>query len=113
MEITRNTRNGTPERLLEQPFRAAIYPFRCSVPSNVPGWDSNEERINPEASAKLFYKALMQVTNRDQMEIGVAAQTVQRSAFPDFLLKMGSYGSSDFAESKRDEKSEGYLKINN
>jgi len=47
-----------------------------------PGWGSNEDRMNPEASAKLFYKALMQVPNRDQMEIGVAAQTVQRFAFP-------------------------------
>jgi hypothetical protein len=38
--------------------------------------------MNPEASAKLFNKALMQAPNRDLMEIGVAAHTVQRSAFP-------------------------------
>lgn len=48
-----------------------------------PSWGSREERMNPEASAKLFYKALMQVPNRDDMEIGVAAQRVQGSAFPD------------------------------
>jgi len=105
MEITRNTRNGTPERLLEQPFRAAIYPFRCSVPSNVPGWDSNEERINPEASAKLFYKALMQVTNRDQMEIGVAAQTVQRSAFPDSYGKWEATAAAILKTVKETERS--------
>jgi len=48
MKITQNTRNGTSERLMEQPFRAAIDLFRCSVPSNVPGWGSNEERVNLE-----------------------------------------------------------------
>jgi hypothetical protein len=55
-----------------------------------PSWGSDDERMNPEASAKLFYKALMQIPNRDQIPIGNAAQKVQVSAFPDSYAKWES-----------------------
>lgn len=63
-------------------------------------WGSDSDRMNPEASAKLFYKALKQVSNRDQMNMGQAAQKVQRSAFPDSYAKWESTAAAILKTSK-------------
>ncbi|NLF03610.1 MAG: hypothetical protein GX593_01110 [Actinomycetales bacterium] len=47
------------------------------------GWGSEEEIMDPVYSTDAFLEALGQVDGYEQMEITVAAQTVQRSAFPD------------------------------
>lgn len=46
------------------------------------GWGSVEEIMDPEYSAKAFYKKLERIDYHD-MGLGEAAQTVQVSAFPD------------------------------
>lgn len=47
------------------------------------GWGSRAIRMNPAQSARLFFKALAKINGWQQMPVTVAAQTVQRSAFPD------------------------------
>ena len=46
-------------------------------------WGTAAELMNVDNSARLFYQALAKVQNRDSMSIPAAAQTVQRSAYPD------------------------------
>ncbi|WP_433618190.1 hypothetical protein ACQP2P_20345 [Dactylosporangium sp. CA-139114] len=48
-----------------------------------PNWGTVEELMNPAESARRFYNALMEVSGWQQMDVTVAAQTVQVSAFPD------------------------------
>ncbi len=47
------------------------------------GWGTPEEIQDPTYAANAFYDALVEVDGYESMEITVAAQTVQRSAFPD------------------------------
>lgn len=47
------------------------------------GWGSVEEIMDPVYSTNTFYDALVEVEGYEDMEITVAAQTVQRSGFPD------------------------------
>ncbi|MEJ2859975.1 hypothetical protein [Actinomycetospora flava] len=47
------------------------------------GWGSEEEILDPVYSSTAFYEALLQVPNWATMDITVAAQTVQRSGFPE------------------------------
>ncbi|WP_062288100.1 hypothetical protein [Demequina phytophila] len=47
------------------------------------GWGSVDEIMDPHYSADTFYEALIEVDGWQDMEVTVAAQTVQRSAFPD------------------------------
>ena len=51
------------------------------------GWGSVSELMDPATSARKFYLALMQVPNWDKLPVTVAAQLVQRSAFPDAYAK--------------------------
>ncbi|MGZ4574081.1 MAG: C40 family peptidase [Mycobacteriaceae bacterium] len=53
-------------------------------------WGSREARLDPYQSAKMFFlgghagqRGLLDITNRNSMSLGEAAQTVQVSAFPD------------------------------
>jgi murein DD-endopeptidase MepM/ murein hydrolase activator NlpD len=45
-------------------------------------WGTAGERMDPSKSSELFYNALFQVANRDQMATWEAAQAVQGSAYP-------------------------------
>ncbi|TDC72615.1 C40 family peptidase [Streptomyces hainanensis] len=47
------------------------------------GWGSPEEILDPVYSATRFYEALLEVSGWEELPLTVAAQTVQRSAFPD------------------------------
>ncbi|MDO9457957.1 hypothetical protein [Nocardioides sp.] len=47
------------------------------------GWGSEEELLDPTYAANAFYDALVEVDGYQGLEITVAAQTVQRSGFPD------------------------------
>lgn len=47
------------------------------------GWGSREEILDPVYSAEAFYAALEEVDGWADMAVTVAAQTVQRSAFPE------------------------------
>jgi hypothetical protein len=46
------------------------------------GWGEPEEILDPAFAANAFYDALMEVGDYQSLEITVAAQAVQRSAFP-------------------------------
>ena len=47
-----------------------------------PWWGSMEELMRPATSAELFYAALLRVPGWESMPVTVAAQAVQRSAYP-------------------------------
>lgn len=47
------------------------------------GWGTREQILDPIYSTNAFYDALVKVDGYEDMEITVAAQKVQRSAFPD------------------------------
>lgn len=47
------------------------------------GWGSNEQVTDPVYAINAFYDGLIKVKGYETMEITVAAQKVQRSAFPD------------------------------
>ncbi|TGN64156.1 hypothetical protein EXE59_09485 [Nocardioides eburneiflavus] len=47
------------------------------------GWGSVEQLMDPAYSTNAFFDALQKVDGYDSMEITVAAQEVQRSAYPD------------------------------
>lgn len=47
------------------------------------GWGTPAQVTDPAYSSRIFYERLLEVPGWEQMPITVAAQTVQRSAFPD------------------------------
>ncbi len=47
------------------------------------GWGTPEQIMNPVYATHAFYDGLVEVTGYEDMEITVAAQAVQRSAFPE------------------------------
>ena len=47
------------------------------------GWGSEEQLTDPVYAANAFYDALVEVDDYQALEVTVAAQTVQRSGFPD------------------------------
>jgi hypothetical protein len=65
---------------LEQGDRDSVGLFQ-QRPSQ--GWGSVDEILDPVYATNAFYDALLEVDGYESMEITVAAQTVQRSGFPD------------------------------
>src|ERR687889_1246985 len=51
------------------------------------GWGSPAQVLDPVYSTTIFLDKLLQVPNWDRLPVTVAAQTVQRSAFPDAYAK--------------------------
>jgi hypothetical protein len=51
------------------------------------GWGSEAQVTDPVYAATAFYRALRRVSGWESMEVTVAAQRVQRSAFPDAYAK--------------------------
>ncbi|WP_448222464.1 phage tail protein [Gordonia iterans] len=45
-------------------------------------WGTVADRMDPHKSAKMFYDALVKIPNWESMDMGAAAQAVQRSALP-------------------------------
>ena len=56
------------------------------------GWGSQEQVMDPVYAANAFYDALVEVPGYQDLPITVAAQTVQRSAFPDAYADHESEG---------------------
>jgi NlpC/P60 family len=61
------------------------------------GWGSDSQRLDAAASARMFYTGgqraqpgLLQIKGWESMSVTLAAQTVQRSAFPDAYAKWQS-----------------------
>ena len=53
----------------------------------VSGWGTVEECMDPETSARSFYRALQRISNWENLPVTVAAQAVQVSAFPNHYAK--------------------------
>lgn len=51
------------------------------------GWGTIKECMDPDYSATAFYKGLQGVKNWENLDLTVAAQRVQRSAYPDAYAK--------------------------
>jgi murein DD-endopeptidase MepM/ murein hydrolase activator NlpD len=51
------------------------------------GWGTPEQIMDPEYAATAFYERLLQVEGWQEMPLTLAAQAVQRSAFPDAYAK--------------------------
>jgi hypothetical protein len=51
------------------------------------GWGAIAQLMDPAFAAGMFYTGLMQVPGWDAMPVSVAAQSVQKSAFPDAYAK--------------------------
>lgn len=51
------------------------------------GWGTPTQVLDPVYSTSIFFDRLLQVPNWDRLPVTVAAQTVQRSAFPDAYAK--------------------------
>ena len=51
------------------------------------GWGSVKELMTPSISARKFYEALLEIDGWENLELTVAAQSVQVSAFPDAYAK--------------------------
>jgi hypothetical protein len=51
------------------------------------GWGTPQHLLNPEYAADKFYDKLLTVTNWQSLPLTVAAQAVQRSAYPDAYAK--------------------------
>src|SRR5690606_8271703 len=47
------------------------------------GWGTEDEVLDPYHSTNAFYDALVRVPDYREIDVTVAAQTVQRSAYPD------------------------------
>lgn len=51
------------------------------------GWGTPAQITDPAYSSRIFYERLLEVPGWEQMPVTVAAQTVQRSAFPEAYAK--------------------------
>ncbi|HEY8471569.1 MAG TPA: M23 family metallopeptidase [Natronosporangium sp.] len=51
------------------------------------GWGSPEQIMDPEYASRKFYERLLEVPGWEQLPLTVAAQAVQRSAYPDAYAK--------------------------
>jgi cell wall-associated NlpC family hydrolase len=58
------------------------------------GWGTVAELTDPPTSAGKFYAALLEVQGWESMSVTVAAQAVQRSAFPDAYAKWESLATT-------------------
>jgi hypothetical protein len=55
------------------------------------GWGTVEQIMDPQYSIAAFYDGLQEIEGYESMEITVAAQAVQRSAFPDAYAQHEAY----------------------
>ena len=58
------------------------------------GWGTVEQIMNPEYASRKFYEKLLQVAGWQSMSLTVAAQRVQRSAYPDAYAKHEEFAST-------------------
>jgi cell wall-associated NlpC family hydrolase len=58
------------------------------------GWGTPAQVTDPAYSSRIFYERLMEVPGWDSMPVTKAAQTVQRSAFPDAYAKWEGLAAS-------------------
>jgi murein DD-endopeptidase MepM/ murein hydrolase activator NlpD len=64
-----------------------LFQQRPSPPDGVGSWGTVQELMTPTTSAKKFFAALLKVKDWQSLPLTVAAQRVQRSAFPNAYAK--------------------------
>lgn len=83
---TRGIQIALMAALMESNLRNVGYGDRDSVGlfQQRNSWGSRATRMNPASSARLFYSALLRVRGWQRMDLGAAAQRVQKSAHGDW-----------------------------
>lgn len=64
-----------------------LFQQRPSPPEGEGGWGNVRQLMDPATSARKFYRALTAIRGWQRLPVTVAAQMVQRSAFPDAYAK--------------------------
>ncbi|MDG6102956.1 hypothetical protein Daura_40405 [Dactylosporangium aurantiacum] len=84
----RNLANPNLPQSLQRPNEGVGYDYdSVGLFQQRPSWGTVDQLMDPRESARRFYAALSRVEGWEQLAVTVAAQTVQRSAFPDAYAK--------------------------
>jgi hypothetical protein len=84
----RNLANANLPQSLQHPNEGVGYDYdSVGLFQQRPTWGTVDQLMDPRESARRFYAALLQVPGWEQQAVTVAAQLVQRSAFPDAYAK--------------------------
>ncbi|GAA1521355.1 hypothetical protein GCM10009827_041540 [Dactylosporangium maewongense] len=84
----RNLANPNVPQSLQRPNEGVGYDYdSVGLFQQRPSWGSVDQLMNPHESARRFYAALAQIPGWEQQAVTIAAQMVQRSAFPDAYAK--------------------------
>ncbi|MER7004978.1 hypothetical protein ABT297_18295 [Dactylosporangium sp. NPDC000555] len=84
----RNLANPNLPQSLHQPNEGVGYDYdSVGLFQQRPNWGTVEELMNPHESARRFYAALLAIPGWGDYAVTVAAQMVQRSAFPNAYAK--------------------------
>ncbi|MEV8517821.1 hypothetical protein [Dactylosporangium sp. NPDC051484] len=84
----RNLANPNLPESLNRPNEGVGYDYdSVGLFQQRPNWGSVEQLMNPHESARRFYAALLAIPGWGDYAVTVAAQKVQRSAFPDAYAK--------------------------
>ncbi|MEV0136392.1 hypothetical protein AB0H83_49220 [Dactylosporangium sp. NPDC050688] len=84
----RNLANPNVPQSLQRPNEGVGYDYdSVGLFQQRPSWGSVDQLMDPRESARKFYAALSRIQGWEQLAVTVAAQMVQRSAFPDAYAK--------------------------
>ncbi|WP_432837215.1 peptidase M23 [Dactylosporangium sp. CA-092794] len=84
----RNLANANLPASLQHPNEGVGYDYdSVGLFQQRPSWGSVDQLMNPHESARRFYAALLSIPGWGDYAVTVAAQMVQRSAFPDAYAK--------------------------
>lgn len=84
----RNLANPNLPQSLQHPNEGVGYDYdSVGLFQQRPSWGAVDQLMDPRESARRFYAALSRIQGWEQLAVTVAAQSVQRSAFPDAYAK--------------------------
>ncbi|MEV4515911.1 hypothetical protein AB0K00_44010 [Dactylosporangium sp. NPDC049525] len=84
----RNLANPNLPQSLRRPNEGVGYDYdSVGLFQQRPSWGTVDQLMDPRESARRFYAALAKIQGWEQQAVTVAAQLVQRSAFPDAYAK--------------------------
>jgi hypothetical protein len=84
----RNLANPNLPESLQHPNQGVGYDYdSVGLFQQRPNWGSIPQLMDPHESARRFYRALLAIPGWGDYAVTVAAQMVQRSAFPDAYAK--------------------------
>ncbi|MFF5227705.1 hypothetical protein [Dactylosporangium sp. NPDC000521] len=84
----RNLANPNVPQSLQHPNEGVGYDYdSVGLFQQRPSWGSVDQLMDPHESARRFFAALAQIQGWEQQAVTIAAQMVQRSAYPDAYAK--------------------------